>query len=73
MISIGPGSKPQFQPSPYTGPSSQCDPRLTQTGHAAMQVGLADGSVRGVSSGVSGTTWWAAVTPSGGETLGTDW
>jgi prepilin-type N-terminal cleavage/methylation domain-containing protein len=73
MISIGAGSKPQFQPSPFTGPSSQCDPRVTQTGHAAMQVGLADGSVRGVSSGVSGTTWWAAVTPSGGETLGTDW
>jgi len=73
MISIGPGSKPEFQPSPFTGPNSQCDPRVTQTAHNAMQVGMSDGSVRGVSSGVSGATWWAAVTPNGGETLGTDW
>jgi prepilin-type N-terminal cleavage/methylation domain-containing protein len=73
MISIGPGSKPLFQPSPYTGPASQCDPRLTSTPHPAMQAGLADGSVRSITSGVSGATWWAAVTPSGGETLGTDW
>jgi type II secretory pathway pseudopilin PulG len=73
MISIGPGSKPQFQPQPYTGPVSQCDPRVTSTGHPAMQAGLADGSVRGITTGVSGATWWSAVTPSGGETLGTDW
>ncbi len=73
LISIGPGSKPQFQPQPYTGPVSQCDPRLTQTAHAAIQVSMGDGSVRGVSTGVSGATWWAAVTPSGGETLGPDW
>ncbi len=73
MISVGPGSKPLFQPSPFKGNNSQCDPRLASTGHAAMQVGMADGSVRGVSSGVSGNTWWAAVTPNGGETLGSDW
>jgi hypothetical protein len=46
---------------------------VTSTAHTAMQVGMADGSIRGVSSGVSGATWWAAVTPNGGETLGTDW
>ncbi len=73
MISVGPGSKPLFQPSPFKGNNSQCDPRVPSTGHAAMQVGMADGSVRGVSSGVSGNTWWAAVTPNGGETLGSDW
>jgi len=73
MKSIGPGSKPQFQPQPFTGPNSQCDPRLASTGHIAMQVGMADGSVRSVSSGVSGNTWWAAITPGGGETLGSDW
>jgi prepilin-type N-terminal cleavage/methylation domain-containing protein len=73
MISIGPGSKPLFQPQPYTGPASVCDPRVVSTGHVAMQAGLADGSVRSITSGVSGATWWAAVTPSGGETLGTDW
>jgi prepilin-type N-terminal cleavage/methylation domain-containing protein len=73
MISIGPGSKPVYQPNPYIGPQSQCDPRVASTAHPAMQTGLADGSVRGVSSAVSGATWWAAVTPNGGETLGTDW
>jgi len=73
MISIGPGSKPVFSPNPYLGAQSQCDPRVASTAHVAMQVGMADGSVRGVNSGVSGTTWWAAVTPNGGETLGSDW
>jgi prepilin-type N-terminal cleavage/methylation domain-containing protein len=73
MISIGPGSKPIFNPNPYTGPNSQCDPRVASTAHPNMQTGLADGSVRSVSSGVSGTTWWAAMTPNGGEALGADW
>jgi prepilin-type N-terminal cleavage/methylation domain-containing protein len=73
MISIGPGSKPLFQPQPFLGANSQCDPRLPSTGHPAMQAGMADGSVRGVSTGVSGNTWWAAVTPNGGEALGSDW
>jgi prepilin-type N-terminal cleavage/methylation domain-containing protein len=73
MISIGPGAKPIFQPNPYTGPVSQCDPRVASTAHPNMQTGMADGSVRGVSAGVSGTTWWAALTPNGGETLASDW
>jgi prepilin-type N-terminal cleavage/methylation domain-containing protein len=73
MISIGPGSKPIYSPTPFQGPASQCDPRVASTAHFAMQVGMADGSVRGVSPGVSGTTWWAAVTPNGGEALGPDW
>jgi hypothetical protein len=72
-ISIGPASKPVFSPQPYIGVNSQCDPRVASTAHTAMQVGMADGSVRGVSSGVSGATWWAAMTPNGGETLGPDW
>jgi hypothetical protein len=73
MISIGPGSKPVYSPIPFQGAASQCDPRVASTAHIAMQVGMADGSVRGVNSGVSGATWWAAVTPNGGETLGPDW
>jgi prepilin-type N-terminal cleavage/methylation domain-containing protein len=73
MISVGPASKPLFSPQPYTGPQSQCDPRVASTAHPNMQTGMADGSVRGVSSGVSGNTWWAALTPNGGETLGADW
>ncbi len=72
-ISIGPNSKPQFKPTPFQGPSSQCDPRLAQTAHETMQVGLADGSARSITSGMSGRTWWAACTPNGGEALGNDW
>jgi prepilin-type N-terminal cleavage/methylation domain-containing protein len=35
--------------------------------------GLGDGSVRFVSSSVSPNTWWAALTPAGGDLLGSDW
>jgi type II secretory pathway pseudopilin PulG len=72
-ISIGPASKPLFRPTPFTGPDSQCDPRLASTGHDALQVGMGDGSVRGVAAGVSGKTWWAACQPSGTDRLGDDW
>jgi Tfp pilus assembly protein PilE len=36
-------------------------------------VGICDGSVRTVSTGISHATWKAAMTPSGGEVLGNDW
>jgi prepilin-type N-terminal cleavage/methylation domain-containing protein len=68
---IGPGSKFQHQPTPHLG---NCDPTRAATAHpGGIQVGLADGSVRTLSPSVSGTTWWHAVTPSGGEVLGSDW
>jgi hypothetical protein len=35
--------------------------------------GLADGSVRTVSTAISHETWKAAMTPNGGEVLGADW
>jgi len=38
-----------------------------------INVGMGDGSIRFVSSGVGPITWWAALTPGGGETLGSDW
>jgi prepilin-type N-terminal cleavage/methylation domain-containing protein len=38
-----------------------------------IQVALGDGSVRLVSGGISAGTWWAALTPGGGEVLGSDW
>jgi prepilin-type N-terminal cleavage/methylation domain-containing protein len=62
---IDKGSIYQVQPKPFLG---NCDPTRAATAHSAMQVGLADGSVRSL----SGTTWWALVTPSGGEALGSD-
>jgi prepilin-type N-terminal cleavage/methylation domain-containing protein len=64
-------SKFQVQPSPFMG---NCDPTRAATAHpGGMLVGLADGSVRTLAPGLSGATWWAAVTPSGGEVLGSDW
>jgi hypothetical protein len=38
-----------------------------------LHVAKADGSVRTVAPSVSSATFWAAVTPAGGETLGSDW
>jgi prepilin-type N-terminal cleavage/methylation domain-containing protein len=68
---VGPGSKFQLQPTPFLG---NCDPTRAATAHpGGIQVGLADGSVRTLAPGVSGTTWWAAVTTAGGEVLGSDW
>jgi prepilin-type N-terminal cleavage/methylation domain-containing protein len=52
----------------------ECDWRLPQTPHrSGMLVGLADGSVRTVSPSITPETFWAAVTPAGGEVLGSDW
>jgi prepilin-type N-terminal cleavage/methylation domain-containing protein len=68
----GPKSKFQLRPAPFDGPA--CDPRRAATGHTGgMQVALADGSVRVVSAGISGETWWAACTPAGGEAMPDDW
>ncbi len=68
---VGPGSKFQIAPNPY---QSACDTALAQSAHSAiMNVGLGDGSVRSLSAGISGTTWWYACTPSGGEVLASDW
>jgi prepilin-type N-terminal cleavage/methylation domain-containing protein len=67
----GPASKFQVQPMPFLG---NCDPTRTSTAHACgMQVGLADGSVRNLAPGMNPDTWWDAVTPRGGEVLGSDW
>jgi hypothetical protein len=40
---------------------------------AGIHAAMGDGSVRFVTQGVSAGTWWAALTPSGGEVLGSDW
>jgi len=38
-----------------------------------INVGLGDGSVRFVATGISGLTWWYALTAQGGDVLGPDW
>jgi prepilin-type N-terminal cleavage/methylation domain-containing protein/prepilin-type processing-associated H-X9-DG protein len=68
---IGPSSRFQVQPSPFRG---NCDPTLASSPHSGgINVGMLDASVRFVSAGISGQTWWAACTPAGGEVLGNDW
>ncbi len=73
------GYNPMF--SPVAGktfqlrpPSTQCDGLVPQgLSSGALEVLLADGSVRGVNGSVTATTWNAALTPDGGEVLGSDW
>jgi prepilin-type N-terminal cleavage/methylation domain-containing protein len=53
---------------------SECDPRIAQTPHSGgMLAAMGDGSVRTLAPGLSPATYWAAVTPTGGEVLGNDW
>jgi len=56
------------------GPSANVASNIPSTLHGSViNCGLLDGSVRTVSQGVSSTTWPAAVSPQGGEVLGSDW
>jgi type II secretory pathway pseudopilin PulG len=59
------------QPAPAAG---ACDPTLAQAmSSGSTQVGLGDGSVRGLSSSVSPLTWRNALLPADGQPLGADW
>ncbi len=57
----------------WGGEVSVCMCRATSPHTGGINVGLGDGSVRFVSQGISGTTWFAACTPSAGDNLGSDW
>jgi prepilin-type processing-associated H-X9-DG protein len=60
-----------FQTKPI---QSQNDGNRASSPHTAgINVGMGDGSVRFVGQGVSAATWWSALTPNGGEVLGSDW
>ncbi|MEO2088035.1 MAG: DUF1559 domain-containing protein [Gemmataceae bacterium] len=53
---------------------NECDTTLANTPHrGGMIVALADGSCRTISPRIMPETFWAAVTPAGGEILGWDW
>jgi prepilin-type N-terminal cleavage/methylation domain-containing protein/prepilin-type processing-associated H-X9-DG protein len=70
---VGPASKFLSVTSAVwlSAPSYKGVPVALHTG--GMNVALGDGSVRLLSNGISGTTWWAACTPAQGEVLGPDW
>ena len=60
---------PQFQPM-----VSACNPLTVQGPYAGgIMVGMGDGSVRLVNSGVSQQTWTYAIYPNDGNPLGSDW
>jgi len=60
-----------FQLQPTDATSNQ---KLASTPHpGTIQLGMADGPVRQESDGLTPATWWAAVDPNDGATLGTDW
>ena len=62
------------QASPSLGTTGTCDPLTANSGHSGVVlVGLGDGSVRGVSPSITLRTWNAALTPAGGEVLGSNW
>jgi prepilin-type N-terminal cleavage/methylation domain-containing protein/prepilin-type processing-associated H-X9-DG protein len=51
-----------------------CYGDYASSAHAnVMNVAMCDGSVRTVSQSVSQATWWYALTPAGGDILGSDW
>jgi prepilin-type N-terminal cleavage/methylation domain-containing protein len=53
--------------------AQDADPRIPQTGHPALPVALADGSVRPLFQGILETAFWALVTPAGDDLLGNNW
>jgi prepilin-type N-terminal cleavage/methylation domain-containing protein len=58
----------------YAPPPNQCDQNRPQAhSSGVLLIGVGDGSVRGVSSGVSANTWKSAVLPDDGVPLGSDW
>ncbi len=58
----------------HTRQPDECDWSVPQAMfRAGLMTALADGSVRTVSPRVAPETFWAAVTPAGGEVLGNDW
>lgn len=68
---VGPNSR--FQSIPQNSPL--CNPMMTQAIHSGgvMLAGLGDGSVRTINASISGTSWWAVVTPNMGDLPGNDW
>jgi prepilin-type processing-associated H-X9-DG protein len=80
-VSPVPVTKPPSFPIPTTGapfqikPSpSDCDTTRANGPHTGgMQVGLADGSVRSLGSGLSLATFRLACDPADGQPLGSDW
>ncbi|QEL15240.1 DUF1559 family PulG-like putative transporter [Limnoglobus roseus] len=72
---IGVDSKPTIFGIPTNNTTSGlCDRGQASSPHTnTIVLGMADGSVRTVSSNVSATTWWASLTRNAGDIPGSDW
>jgi hypothetical protein len=59
----------------YNGVTGGCgNGNVANSPHTGgINAGLGDGSVHFVAQGLSPNTWWYALTPGGGEVLGSDW
>jgi prepilin-type N-terminal cleavage/methylation domain-containing protein len=65
------GTASMFQNNPLPFNTAACVPQVAQTPHVgAMNAGLADGSVRTLSSNMSSVVWWSLCTPQGAESIG---
>lgn len=60
----------QIQPMP---PGKGCGSVATSGHTGGILCAMGDGSVHTVAQGTSTYSWWAALTPAGGEVLGPDW
>jgi prepilin-type processing-associated H-X9-DG protein len=60
---VGNGISFQVQPKAQGG----CNPCLPATGHTAMNVAMADGSVRSLTGDISRRAFWALLTPRSGD------
>ena len=55
-------------------PRGYCQPHVPTSPHTGVMVcGLGDGSVRTVTTSITGTTWLNACIPDDGNVLGNDW
>jgi prepilin-type N-terminal cleavage/methylation domain-containing protein len=63
-VSLSSRSGATFQVNPKL---ADCDPKVAQTRHSGMLVGMGDGSVRTLDGGISERVYWALVTPDKGE------
>jgi len=64
------GTAAMFQVSPR--PVANCG--LASGSHTgSILAGMGDGSVRTVPASITPLTWWYALTPAGGEVMGSDW
>jgi prepilin-type N-terminal cleavage/methylation domain-containing protein/prepilin-type processing-associated H-X9-DG protein len=78
-VDLGDPTGPTAGPTMQTGPiltgdrAMNIDPRFAGSPHeSGGNCAMGDGSVRFVTGGVSGASWWAAITPGGRDVIGND-